>query len=422
MTDLLPGASWQPILTGDDRAQALSIVRQIGDALTARDPDDSPGLANGDAGVALFFAYAALAEGTRGWGACADERLEHAIDAVVGGTMSASLYGGFTGIAWAEMHLRRSRWQEDPCQPVDEALVDHLDGGPWTLAYDLVEGLIGIGLYAVDRIALGVGGEAARRCGALVLEHLERLAAGGWWTAPQLLVPETARRYPNGYQNLGVAHGVPAVLPLLALFAEHVDRDRAGRMLTETSRWLTDRQNGAGVGARYSYVRSDRSQDRVPRMSWCYGDLGRSTAMLWAARLPGAADGAAWLEREGLACAESALRLPRQRSRVVDACLCHGAAGLAWMYARLYNAVHDVRFLEEARHWYRVTLAMHTRGEGVGGFRTWDMARDANGDFGWRAKSGLLTGAAGIGLSLLAGATELEPSWDRILMGATPPR
>jgi class I lanthipeptide synthase len=39
----------------------------------------------------------------------------------------------------------------------------------------------------------------------------------------------------------------------------------------------------------------------------------------------------------------------------------------------------------------------------------------------WRGTPGLLTGAAGVGLALLAAATPVEPSWDRMLLVALPP-
>jgi hypothetical protein len=40
----------------------------------------------------------------------------------------------------------------------------------------------------------------------------------------------------------------------------------------------------------------------------------------------------------------------------------------------------------------------------------------------WAADAGFLTGAAGIGLALLASVTSVEPEWDRLLLVAIPPR
>jgi hypothetical protein len=40
----------------------------------------------------------------------------------------------------------------------------------------------------------------------------------------------------------------------------------------------------------------------------------------------------------------------------------------------------------------------------------------------WIADPGLLTGASGIALALLAATTDMEPAWDRMLLVAAPPR
>ena len=51
---------------------------------------------------------------------------------------------------------------------------------------------------------------------------------------------------------------------------------------------------------------------------------------------------------------------------------------------------------------------------GVGGYRAF--RGTPGGEPGWEASTGLLTGAAGVGLALLALATNQEPRWDRCLL------
>jgi len=67
---------------------------------------------------------------------------------------------------------------------------------------------------------------------------------------------------------------------------------------------------------------------------------------------------------------------------------------------------------QAARRWIDETLALR-RGEGIGGFLSW--APNEEKEIGWREEPGFLTGAAGIGLALLAAATAVEPEWDRVL-------
>src|SRR5688572_6509810 len=97
---------WRPILSADDRDLALERTREIVRALEAargRGAIPHAGVAGGKAGVALAAAY----YGGAGieCGALAEELLGEAVDAVAEEPLDASLYAGFTGIAWAAEHL-----------------------------------------------------------------------------------------------------------------------------------------------------------------------------------------------------------------------------------------------------------------------------------------------------------------------------
>jgi hypothetical protein len=104
---------------------------------------------------------------------------------------------------------------------------------------------------------------------------------------------------------------------------------------------------------------------------------------------------------------------------VVDAGLCHGAAGLGHLFNRLFQATGDPGLGAAARSWFERTLQMRRPGRGVGGYEAWQ-AGDG-GEMTWVADAGLLTGATGIALALLGATTATEPVWDRMLLVANPP-
>jgi hypothetical protein len=79
---------------------------------------------------------------------------------------------------------------------------------------------------------------------------------------------------------------------------------------------------------------------------------------------------------------------------VVDASICHGSAGLAHIFNRLYQATGQSVFRSAAEEWLQHLV------------ETW--CPDA--------EPGLLTGAAGVGLVLLAASTPHEPRWDRLFL------
>jgi hypothetical protein len=107
---------------------------------------------------------------------------------------------------------------------------------------------------------------------------------------------------------------------------------------------------------------------------------------------------------------------------VVDAGLCHGAAGNAHLFARLYQATGITRFKERALAFYDCALAMRGEGFEAGGFLAYIPAmREELATAQWTAIPGLLNGAAGIGLSLLGATTAIEPCWDRHLLTHVPP-
>jgi hypothetical protein len=151
-------------------------------------------------------------------------------------------------------------------------------------------------------------------------------------------------------------------------------------------------------------------------LAWCYGDAGIAATLLVAADAVGQV---AW-RTEAIAIARAAACRPPHRSGIVDAGLCHGSAGLMLIFQRFYMATGEGGFLDAAQAWCQRTLAQRRPGHGVGGYQSWEPQTGAG--FVWKDRPGLLTGAAGIGLALLAAATSIAPAWDRALAISMPVR
>jgi hypothetical protein len=110
-----------------------------------------------------------------------------------------------------------------------------------------------------------------------------------------------------------------------------------------------------------------------------------------------------------------AARRSPDASGVIDACLCHGSAGLLHILHRMHHDAPDAVLDQGIRHWRDWTLrARHRDGRpSVAGFSA--LAR-TDGQPAWIAERGLLNGAAGIGLALLATICDVAPDWDRALL------
>lgn len=398
--------------------EALAAVDCIASALLQPGLLVSASLAGGSAGVALFFSFLSFLRPEVGERVSEEalELLGHSIDAVADHRQSPSLYSGFTGIAWAVQQCRVLVSQdEDPNTDIDDALGAYLAQGPWRGAYDLISGLVGYGLYGLERHKASLLGT--------VIDRLSETAVikpdGVTWFTPAYLLPEWQRSlYPEGYYNLGLAHGVPGVIALLAqACAEGVSWGKARPLLDGAVRWLLSKKNPDGNDYCFAnLLRGDGAGSEGPssRLAWCYGDLGISAALLWAAR---SVDEPSW-EREAIDIAKRAARRPVAQSGVKDAGLCHGSAGNGHLFNRLYQATREQVFLDAARDWFSWTLAFRQPGKGVGGFLAW---RNLHG-VEWEALPGLLEGAAGIGLALIAAVSSVRPDWDRMLLVSVPPR
>ncbi|HET6896931.1 MAG TPA: lanthionine synthetase C family protein [Vicinamibacteria bacterium] len=414
---------------GSVAADALDAVRAIGEALRTapptQGPDRHPGpasepsLSGGRAGQAVLFSYLAKAGLTRCARETSEALLDEAVEAVSEVSLSPSFYQGFPGVAWAVAHLDDGREPAavDPNEDIDAALQGYLARSPWTGEYDLVSGLVGLGVYALERLPRA----GARRLLALVVERLEetseRTEEGIRWLTPPGRLPGHQRETaPNGYYNLGLAHGVPGVIALLGgACAAGITPARARRLLDGAVSWLLSQKLPPDAGASFPTWTGPGVAALPARSAWCYGDPGVAAALLCAAR---AVDNSSW-EREALEIARRAAARPPDQAGVRDAGLCHGAAGLGQLFNRMFQATGDACLGDAARFWFARTLELRRPGCGVAGYAACDSRPGAPAP--WRDDPGLLSGAAGIGLALLAAVTTIEPAWDRMLLVSLPP-
>jgi len=112
------------------------------------------------------------------------------------------------------------------------------------------------------------------------------------------------------------------------------------------------------------------------------------------------------------------LAWPPDQAGVGDAPLCHGAAGVAHIFNRIYQSENDPRCRDAAIFWLERALAMRQPGTGVGGFSSLTRP-DPSGPIVWEANPAFLDGAIGVALTLLAATTPVEPAWDRMLLLST---
>jgi lantibiotic modifying enzyme len=420
---------WRPLLEGSAAEQARSALDAIAASLAASlpagdDPTAAPlarhvALESGRAGLALFYASLARSTGDQAAELQAERLLTSALDTAPQVELGPSLWGGIAGLDWAATHLDRlgltigdraeafGRWASDRL-----ATELHQGAGAGPLShYDLIGGLVGVGLAALERLPEPSAAALVERIVVLLDERAERLTDGvTWWTPPEHT--GQAERMPHGWYNLGLAHGVPGVVAFLGLVcAANVATTPARPLLDGAVGWLLAQRHPFANGAHFPRCLGTGIEPAPGRLSWCYGDPGTAAALLVAARAVGEP---AW-EREAIALALAAAERTPETAGVVDASLCHGAIGVGHIFNRLWQATGEARLAEAARFWLARGLAMRQPAGRLGGFHA--VIRGEDGQPARRiAFRGLLMGAAGLGLALLAATSDVEPAWDRILL------
>jgi lantibiotic modifying enzyme len=314
-----------------------------------------------------------------------------------GGSLSA----GFTGVAWTAELLCDDDGADG--SDVDAALEALVAARPYGDHFDLMAGLAGIAVYALERLPRGSAQRIlANVVGALDAASVPR-AEGLAWRTDRALRPEPLRADTPEW-DLGVAHGTPGVIAVLgrvcASEASPATRKRARKLLDRAVAWLLAQQLPEGSGGAFPIASGGRGPARA---AWCYGDPGVAAALIVAARCTGEMEWARAAKRIAIAAAAR----DERACGVDDAGLCHGAAGLGHVYHRLYRATGDERLAEVARQWLMRAVAM-----GESGAR-----------FVWEAREnrervshpGFLSGGGGIALALLAATGDADAAWDRAL-------
>jgi len=338
------------------------------------------------------------------------------------------LFSGLCGLGFTTRQLglhgtrygRLTATIEAEVVPSAHALAEAVQGrsGGFSVSeLDVVSGLTGVGTYLLT-------GRASPPVESALLHTLRALAAltaesgdavSPWVTPPHLLDDEKlAVRYPRGCINCGLAHGIPGPLALLSLaISKGMAVAGAREFVASTAAWLVAHRSDDHWGMNWPTMVTvpatagrEGDPDTPGRGAWCYGVPGVARA-LW---LAGTALREEPLQRLAIEAMASVYRRPIWARQIDSPTFCHGIAGLLQVTLRFYNDTGLAVFRDAACSLTDQILDAYEPESAVLGFRCVEPG-------GGRVdQPGILDGAAGVALALLAAATTVEPTWDRFFL------
>jgi hypothetical protein len=387
-------------------------------------------LAQGDAGLALSCAYLDTCFPNEGWDRVGHHYLTVAAEeAQLSSALPLGLFGGLAGLALAGWSLSRdcTRYRR-LLATLDTALLPRVGVQADILAnraadgvsfgeFDLISGLTGVGAYLLCRW----DNPAALTTLKTVLHSLIALTSEAdgrprWWTPAHLAGDEdAAARHPYGSLNCGLAHGIPGPLALMALARTYgISVPGLEDAIDLAAEWLFTHRADDAWGVNWPYAVSFTAEGsldtagaaRAPgRAAWCYGAPGVART-LWLAGV--ARDRLEWRDL-AIAAMAAVYRRPVAVRHIDSPTFCHGVAGLLQVTLRFANDTKLPVFTEAADDLTECLLAGHEP-DSLLGYRNWEPG-------GTRVdQPGLLDGAPGVLLVLLAASTNVEPSWDRAFL------
>lgn len=380
------------------------ILSRIGNILNVT--SNPPSLLNGDLGCLLFLILYNKASGIN------DEeliyRLEIAIDKALAQN-DHSHANGLSGLGWLLQYLVHKNLLDK--EDVEE-LLNQLDDVLYETALtyfaednpDFLYGAMGNALYLIIRHPHNPAVEK-------YLEHIisELQKAGKTNSAGIQWVEREGEFYQKDSTSvLGLAHGSASKIALLSkMVARNIAGEKAKSLLKDSISYLHHLKNPSGRSL-YPTTIVRGVRDGFSRLAWCHGDLGISVALLHAGRALKDEE----LVKDAIAtCLQTVTRRDPEDTSMTDAGFCHGIAGVAHIYHRMYHYTGVTQFREAAGYWLGKLEEAADLKPNLEGLRAWNNYTRV-----WENHPGLLPGFAGIGLVLLSYLHESLSDWDECVL------
>ena len=355
---------------------------------------------NGCSGIAVFFASLYKVTGDDTYREFSESLIAHSIDVINDSehAMLGTLFNGISGIAWSMLHLRETGvidFEDDLLEDFDEIITSFLQEPFERNEYDHLHGYLGIGFYVLERNM-----PDAEKTVRMIVDKLYAMNESAvsdemywhdYWGG-------RAMTDPNGkIWNLGLAHGIPAIVYFFCkCYRNNLCKTEAENAITKTLNWFAKQRNDASTCSSFPIsITTHREYSRESRLGWCYGDFGALFAFMHGGKT---LENPLWIETAKEIALKIATRKVEDKSMVRDACLCHGAAGIAFMLTQIENELGLTELETSKQYWLDYVIENYKANNQE--FLTYYKRDDSNQE-NYVKEYGILTGISGVGLALL---------------------
>ncbi len=383
---------------------------------------DSVNLFWGNSGLALFYHHLYQETKQKKYLDKAVASIEKAIESSNELSEKETAFcAGIAGFAWTINYLSKfDEYDIDGSEylaELDKVLYSRTQKAKLEPVYDPMYGTLGYASYFLAR-----EGEIADKALAEIVDFVDffkiEIDGGYAWESEKSFVTKRSLEKAIRF-NMGLAHGVPAVLLLLSrIYERGIEQEKCKEIIYGGYRWMKAQnkrylEEYPQFEANFPHHVKTTGEMRQAKISWCYGDLSIAIALAQIAKRLDDDEMFEFSRKVGL---EAAKQVPQKVGYTDDVGFCHGSAGNGFMFYKL-DKIFDERMFKGASILYYKFLTYQKRKEvGVAGFQSVQYDPKTEEKY-MHNDASILTGSAGIGLCLLAVLYDsVDTYWDNCFL------
>jgi len=402
---------WSKIINKEENTLYIEKVQRIASVLNNHSPEDFS-LLSGAAGQILFHFYHSRVFNNNRSNDKAMELINHIFDHFNSTPLGYTFSSGLAGIGWLIEFIEQQGFiqcdTDDIIGQLDDLIYNTMIAEIKAGEFDYLHAAGGMVLYYLTR-------KNNKKINSYISDYVDHLNdvciwendACKWFSAIRL-----SDGTEENACNLSMSHGLASIIAVLnRIYKRNINVGKTEKLISGSVRYLLSVMQSTDEFSSYfpDIVYQKEHKGQTSRMAWCYGDMGIGISLLDIAHTMNNKEWETIAIKVLLNCTK---RRDLEKNHVLDACLCHGSAGLAHLLNRLYHKTNLNEFKEAAIFWYSKTIEFANDKKSLSGF----VNVNAEEYGGSKEDFGFLVGISGIGLALLSGISDIDPTWDQILL------